>query len=140
MAALLKITADLLVIVVSSPLKAITVSPSSVGHGLIAGIQADDLEACRAERDRVRLEDALLVGPAMNQGIDSAADSAGIRIDPCVREPGDAAQFSDLPAPAKLSLARRRPDCVAGCAIFATLFADGRATHLPGPDTSSRCS
>jgi hypothetical protein len=67
---------------------------------LIPGIQADDLETRRAQLNRVRLENALLIGAAMNQGIDGAANTRGVR--PALRmgKTGDAAQISDPPAPA----------------------------------------
>src|SRR6202040_2657637 len=61
-------------------------------HGLIAALQIDDLEAHRAQGNDWRFVDALLVRPAMNQGVRSRANSFGVEDTVAVRKPGYTAQ------------------------------------------------
>ena len=46
---------------------------------LAAGIEIDDLQPRRAERNGARFENALLVGAAVNDGGNSALYAAGVR-------------------------------------------------------------
>src|SRR5580692_6000182 len=63
---------------------------------LIAPAEVDDFEASRAQRGRLRFENALLVGSAMNQRADGFLDTARSRPGFKMCEAGNAAQ---LPCP-----------------------------------------
>ena len=69
-----------------------TVSPSSGTDGLVARFEVDDLQTRGAERDGIRLEDALLIRPAVDQGVDGALNPAGIRRPFSMGKSGDSAQ------------------------------------------------
>jgi hypothetical protein len=60
--------------------------------GLIAGIQVDDLQPRSAQRDRIGFEDALLIRPAMNDGMNGAPDALGTRTEFELSKADDATQ------------------------------------------------
>jgi hypothetical protein len=92
-----------------------------LGHyGLIAPAEVDDFEPRRAQRGRLRLENALLVGSAMNQRADGFLDSARgatarRRWGSKMREAGNAAQLLSSLARAARKKSDAKPTLAYGC-------------------------
>src|SRR5215469_12817414 len=77
-------------------------------NGLIASLEVDDLKACSAEGKQIRLRDALLVGPAVNQRSGRLPDSFRRRAPVFSGKAGNPAQRS---APSV------SPDVLAKCSL-----------------------
>src|SRR5271168_3426803 len=82
---------------------------------LIAPAEVDDLEPGRAQRGRLRLENALLVGSAMNQRANGFLDTARSRLGPKMSEAGNAAQLPCPPARAARKKSDAKPTLAYGC-------------------------
>ena len=87
-----------------------------LGHNrLVASAEVDDFEPRRAQRGRLRLENALLVGSAMNQRADGFLDSARGRLRSKMREAGNAAQLLGSLARTAHKKSDAKPTLAYGC-------------------------
>jgi hypothetical protein len=74
--------------------------------GLIAVIQIDDFQSCRAQREEVRMKYALLVGSAMNEGRGRLPDAFRWRAPVLSCKPGNSAQMLAFLACSRLRIGR----------------------------------
>ena len=71
-------------------------SPIFGEYRLIARIEIDDLQPRRAQRNRRGFENALLIGPAMQDGLNGAPDALRARMEFKLGESGDATQVINV--------------------------------------------
>ena len=84
-------------------------------NGLIAPAEVDDLEPGRAQRGRLRLENALLVGSAVNQCADGFLDTPQCSLGLKMCEAGNAAQLLSPLARAARKKSDAKPTLAYGC-------------------------